>query len=214
MDQQLERETRKFAAVYPDAIPIIVMRTNAQWIASQYRRFLKNGYTYTFREFFDVEHNTGFWKREDVILYPKIEILKQIFTREPIVVLYDDLRNDPKGFIAMLANQMHVEADMSSISFDAHHASYSEKQLKWMLHIGRFIFSKRIMDPTQPKWKIWLHRRPRMWLCYLVLYSAKLIPATWLSKKTLISKEEIAAVDAYYKSDWDKVLQSVTCRPQ
>jgi hypothetical protein len=210
MDQQLEREVSAFASVRPDTHAIIVMRSNAQWIASQYRRFLKNGYCFTFDEFFDVEQDTGFWKRDDVYLFPKLEILHRYFTYPPLVLTYDQLRDDPKTFIQNMTDYIGTTCDLSKISFEKHHASYSEKQLKWMLTIGKYLFSKKIQDPSLPRWRKWIRRRPRMWMCYLVLYSAYLIPNAFISKKPLIPKQSLDKINAYYAQDWQRVGQWVS----
>ena len=52
-DQQLEREVKIFSDEYPQAQPIIVFRRHDKYIASQYRRFVKNGFTGNFIDFFD-----------------------------------------------------------------------------------------------------------------------------------------------------------------
>ena len=212
MDQQLEREISHFAAVYPDTHAIIVIRSNAQWMASQYRRFLKNGYPLTFYEFFDVEGDTGFWKRSDAYLYPKIEILKKYFTQPPIVLLYDALRNDPIQFVAQFATAMGVHYDAQQISADKHHTSYSEKQLKWMLIVAKRIFGIPKNDPTQPRWKIWVRRRPRMWLCYVILYSAWLVPSCLLSAHPLIDPAELEKIQRFYAEDWQKCVTAAERR--
>lgn len=62
-DQQLEHEVKLFSADFPDAIPMIVFRRHDGYIASQYRRFVKNGFTGDFSEFFDLEKDKGFFKK-------------------------------------------------------------------------------------------------------------------------------------------------------
>lgn len=206
MDQQLEREVIKFSALYPDAKPILVLRSNESWIASQYRRFLKNGYPYTFKEFFDVENDTGFWKRSDAEFYPKIEILEKYFTKKPLVLLYEDLRTAPFDFIDAIAGCMGATYNRDEISLEKHHSSYEEKQLKVMLPSSKMLFTKN------PKYNgsrvnTWLRRRSRMMLCYALLYGAYLVPNFLISKKELISKEELEKVKAYFSADWDKCVQ-------
>ena len=51
-DQQLEREVKCFSKKYPNTTPIIVFRRHDSYIASQYRRFVKNGFTGNFQAFF------------------------------------------------------------------------------------------------------------------------------------------------------------------
>lgn len=203
MDQQLEREVKKFAALHPDTFPIIVLRNNASWIASQYRRFLKNGYPYTFKEFFDIDNNSGFWKTEDAAFFPKIMILEKYFSQKPLVLFYEDMRADPFAFIDRIAGHMGAHYEKNNISLEPHHTSYEEKQLKVMLKVSPMLFSKA------PKYNgsalnIWLRRRSRMLACYIILYAALLIPGFLISKKPLIDPEELDRVKKFYASDWEK----------
>ena len=203
MDRQLEREVKKFAEKYPDTKTIIVLRSNEQWIASQYRRFLKNGYPYTFKEYFDIENDQGYWKIQDATFYPKIEILEKYFTQKPLVLFYEDMRNDTFAFIDKIANYLGVEYDKNTISLEPHHTSYEEKQLKVMLRVSKFLFTK---DPkyTGSYFNTWIRRRSRMLLCYIILYSALLIPGFLISKKPLIDKTELEKIKKYYSEDWKK----------
>lgn len=50
-DQRLDSASRQFAQSFPDAKIMIVLRRSDRWIASQYRRFVKNGYALSFQEF-------------------------------------------------------------------------------------------------------------------------------------------------------------------
>jgi len=205
MDQQLEREVKKFAAIYPDTHAIIVLRRNDQWIASQYRRFLKNGYPYTFTEYFDVEKNTGYWKVADAMFYPKIEILEQYFTTKPLVLFYDDLKKDTFAFIDKIAQYCGSTYDKSTISLEPHHTSYEEKQLKVMLKVSKYIFTKNPVY-AGPRIFTWIRRRSRMLLCYIILYAALLVPSRLLSKKPLIPSEELEKVRKYFEDDWQRCL--------
>lgn len=201
MDQQLEREVKKFSEQYPDTKSMIVLRSNAQWIASQYRRFLKNGYPYTFEEFFDIENDRGFWKIAAAEFYPKIQILEKYFTQKPLVLFYEDLRAQPFQFIDSIANYLGVTYDKNAIPLEPHHTSYEEKQLKVMLGVSKYVFTKN------PQYKgsyfnTWIRRRSRMVLCYIILYTALIIPKFLLSKKPLITPESLEKIKKYYATDW------------
>lgn len=205
MDQQLEREVKKFAEKYPHTTAFIVLRSNESWIASQYRRFLKNGYPYTFKEFFDVENDTGFWKRADAEFYPKIEVLEKYFDHHPIALLYEDLRTKPFAFIDRMSQCMGATYQKETIPLEPHHTSYEEKQLKVMLAVSRFLFTKN-PKYTGSRMNTWLRRRSRMLLCYLILYSAYLVPSFLISKKPLVPTEELEKIKQYYKTDWEKCV--------
>jgi hypothetical protein len=206
MDQQLEREVKKFAETYPDTHAIIVLRRNDQWIASQYRRFLKNGYPYTFEQYFDVENDRGYWKIADAMFYPKLEILEKYFTTKPLILFYDDLRKDPYGFIDKIAAYTGTTYQKSQISLEPHHTSYEEKQLKVMLKVSKYIFTKAPVYKG-PRIFTWIRRRSRMLLCYLILYTALLIPDRWISKAPLINPESIEKVKNYFEQDWLRCIE-------
>ena len=65
-DQQLEVEAGKFAASFPEAHPIIVVRRPDSYIASQYRRAVKNGFRGGFKDFFDLDQDKGHFKQSDL----------------------------------------------------------------------------------------------------------------------------------------------------
>ena len=113
------------------------------------------------------------------------------------------MRKDTFAFIDKIANYIGVDYDKKLISLEPHHTSYEEKQLKVMLKVSKFIFTK---DPkyTGSYFNTWIRRRSRMLLCYLILYSALLIPGFLISKKPLIDKAELEKIKKYYNEDWKK----------
>ncbi|MDX1943407.1 MAG: hypothetical protein SFU99_22770, partial [Saprospiraceae bacterium] len=102
-DQQLEEEVNKISAAYPKAKIIIVLRRQDGWIASQYRRYIKNGGRLSFKAYFDVEHDTGLWKRSDVDFMAKIKYVEDRFQQPPLVLFHEDLKKDPYAFFDRLA---------------------------------------------------------------------------------------------------------------
>ena len=62
-DRQFEREVDSFARNHKNVIPIIVFRRHDQYLASQYRRFVKNGFKYGIKQFFDLDEDLGFFKK-------------------------------------------------------------------------------------------------------------------------------------------------------
>jgi hypothetical protein len=87
-DRQLEREVSRFAALYPEAHPFIVLRRHDSWIASQYRRRMKNGFGLPFEDFIDLDRDQGCWKQSDLYLLPKLHILERYFSQKPLDLFY------------------------------------------------------------------------------------------------------------------------------
>lgn len=78
-DRQFEQEVKWFSSHYPDSHVIIVFRRHDSWIASQYRRFVKNGQTMSFPEFFNLDERKSYWKHEHILFYWKLEFSLFIF---------------------------------------------------------------------------------------------------------------------------------------
>lgn len=205
-DQQLEKECQWFSADFPQARTIIILRRQDGWVASQYRRYVKNGGSLSFSEFFDVADDKGYWHRKDAAFYPMLQILEKYFQHPPLVLFHEDLKKTPWDFFDNLANYMGATYDKNDVSLAPIHSSYSEKQLKVMRSIGKYLFSQ---DPkwSDNKFVNWLQRRSRLYACYAILYPAKLIPNFLISKKPLISAEELEKVRNFYADDWQACLR-------
>jgi hypothetical protein len=201
-DKQLKVEVEKFAASFPNAIPIIVLRRHDSYIASQYRRFVKNGFTGSFKQFFDLDSDTGYFKKNDLNYSCMLSVLEKNFNQKPLVFIYEDMRENPTAFIQKLANSIGAPINMASIDFSKKHSSYSERQLKSMLVLGRYVNMNKRRVFKNPilhfGWKILTGG-----FRYRVLYVARLMPKYWLNSEALISTEELDQVKLFYTSDWE-----------
>ncbi|MFB6318063.1 hypothetical protein [Saccharicrinis sp. FJH54] len=203
-DQQLEKEIVWFTESFPDTTPVIVFRRHDSYIASQYRRFVKNGFSGTFSAFFDLESDNGYFKHTDLNYSHQVDLLKTYFAKKPVVLLYDDLRNDPKGFILKLSRILNAEIDLDSVDFSRKHSSYTEKQLK----IIRYL-SKRVNLTKRRKFKsAVLHFLWRIGFAavrYSLLFLAKIIPSAWIDPKPFIDPGELEKVKTHFSPDWDRI---------
>jgi len=206
-DQQLEEECRWFSTYYPNTHIIMLLRRHDSWIASQYRRFVKNGESMTFLEFLNVHDDSGRWKINDLKYFDKIQILQKYFPEGKILIgFYEDLKQQPFHFFRKLADFIGADFKNEDISLNTIHSSYKEKQLKVMRAIGRKIFTQNPTFSTNPFW-FWVQRRSRLWACYLILYPSLLLPSSWFSSEPLIDPEELKAVKDYFADDWTAVQQ-------
>ena len=205
-DRQLEREVDRFSKYYPQAKTIIVLRSHGSWIASQYRRFVKNGKADKFEDFLDLENDQGDWKQKDLYFFPKIKYLEDKFDYKPLVLFYRDFKDDNFAYFDKFAHYMDVYYNKDEIDTTPKHKSYNEKQLKVIRKFRKKIFKKETNYSdiyTIRKIQRWLRMIPR----YLILYSALLIPETWIGSEPLIPREQLQEVDEFYKDDWEKCLE-------
>ncbi|MCB0776865.1 MAG: hypothetical protein KDB99_11160 [Chitinophagaceae bacterium] len=202
-DQQLEDRVKTFSKEFPDTNAIIVFRRHDSYIASQYRRFVKNGYTGTFKTFIDLENDNGYFKKKDLNYNRQIGLLEQHFTQPPLVLIYEDLRKNPKEFVRELASLLNATVDVSQIDFSNKHSSYSEKQLKAMKAVGKYInMRKRRIFKNEILHFLW-----RLWLGsirYTILFIARFIPQRFFSKEPLIDPKELEEIKNYFSKDWEE----------
>lgn len=206
-DRQFEEEVRWFTKTYPQARIIMLLRRHDDWIASQYKRHVKNGFTGAFEAFLDLDKDRGFWKQADLRYAPKLKIIEECCEYPPLVLFYDELKQDPGTFLQKLTDYLGV-ALPQNISTKMVHTSYSEKQLK----VLRAFTRRYIHDmPTQYQNKIrhWLLYRP-VWIFYhLILYVASLFPQAWVPEEPLLAEEAMRKVRETFSGDWEQVKKDI-----
>lgn len=208
-DRQLERELDKCKSHFNDAKVIMLIRKHDSWLASQYRRKIKNGSSFMFNEYLDLENDNGFWKISDAYLYPKIEaVLKTFPNSKPLVLLHEDLRKDPLAFIDKIARYMGVEYDKNTINLTPKHTSYSEKQLKFIRKHSKKLFNQKFQY-SKKYYVRKLQRIIRLIYRYAVLLVGYMAPKSWIPQGDLIPKEDLAKVAKFYEADWNKCLDYI-----
>jgi len=202
-DKYLEREAKFISSHFPDAKPILILRRHDSWIASQYRRYAKNGYPLSFTEFFDHKNDTGKWGMKELRFYDKIKILEKYFSNKPLVLFYDDMKEDTMGFIDRLASYMGVEYNPKDISLGRKHISYNEKQMKASMAVGKHIniqphirLNNKVLDKLRHFYVASIR--------YITLYTALILPDSLFTKEELLPKSMLQEIREYYQEDWEK----------
>jgi len=200
-DIQFEREMKKFSAVFPQTRTLVVFRRQDGYIASQFRRFVKNGFRGSFRDFFDLEEDRGFFKKKDLEFMRYIRILEESYRLKPFVFFYEDMRDDPERFILDMASLMRVRIDMRRVNLKRKHSSYNEKQLRAVQYVGRFVDLK---EKTSCRNRVarFFCRLPQNLVRYPTLWIGGLLPARLYSQEPLIPPGELEKIREYYKDDW------------
>ncbi len=204
-DRQMKRECEKLARNFPGAVPILVLRRHGSYIASQYRRFVKNGYRQPFQAFFDLKSDRGYFSIADLSYGKQLSMIEKIFGRPPLLFIYEDMKARPEAFVQELAGAIGAEVDMDKIDFKPRHRSYSEKQLKAVMAAGKYINLKKRRVFKNPLlhllWRLYMGA-----LRYGILYAARLLPASLFSGEPLIDPAELKRIDAYFEKDWHYCL--------
>ena len=217
-DKQFEREIKKFISYFPDTKIIVVFRRHDQWIASQYKRSVKNGWHWSFKNYYNI-NNKGIWKNSDLTYMNKLKIIKKYSKSKPLILKFEELKKDQFNYLNKISNYTDSKYLKTEISLKTVHKSYSEKQL---IFLKKFC---KIFKKTTPKYydyqeitldktisntnriKHWLFYRPWWLLFHLVMYTSLLIPKSLIVKNSLINKNDLAEIKKKFKEDWKKVFE-------
>jgi len=199
-DRQFENEVRWFTNDYPNARIIILFRRHDDWIASQYKRHVKNGFFKPFREFLDIHADQGFWKQNELVYADKIRIIEECCQYPPLILCYEDLVANPQRFIRNLTDFLEIPP-MTNVPTEKVHKSFSEKQLK-VLRAFCQAYIGVVPTNHKNKMKHWLLYRPVWAFYHLVLYISKIFPDRWVPVEPLIEPEELEKVRLKFKEDW------------
>ncbi|MBD3414015.1 MAG: hypothetical protein GF421_06265 [Candidatus Aminicenantes bacterium] len=205
-DRQLKKEVTNIASVFPQAKIIIVLRRHDSWIASQYKRRIKNGYSFSFNEFIDLENDQGFWKQKDLCFYPMLQMIERAFQSKPLVLFYHELREDPYLFLEKISNFLGASFDKESVDLTPKHRAFNEKQLKVIRKFSRSLFSQDFQY-SEKYWLSKIQRFLRMIPRYLILFSSLLVPDSFVESSPLIAEEELKKVRESFEEDWNKCLE-------
>jgi hypothetical protein len=201
----IQEELKKFAAKYPNAKIILVFRRHDKWIASHYKRQIKNGYSRSFKEFIHLENDTGLWKKEDLYFLPKIKFIENCFRRPPVVLFHDELKSSPKDFVRKILEITGVE-EHEPIPYKAKHTSYTDKELKVRRRVNQLPLLKTIEVNKHKKFRT-AKKLYNKTIRYPTLHLGRLIPESFLSSEPLIPKEELEKIREFYEKDWENIKE-------
>lgn len=184
--------------------PIIVFRHPVSWIKSQYRRFVKNGFPGSLRDFVDVLEDRGFWRREELLFTRKIRLLEDRFGRPPLVLFYEDLRKDPQGFFDAIARYTGTTYRFEEVPLARRHTSHDEKGLVLRRALRRRLRPQMaLVEGRGPV--SWLRRRALMLWAYLVIYANAWVPERWRPVEPLFDAAYLEEVGRWCATDWEEV---------
>lgn len=205
-DHQLEAESKNIHSVFPDAKIIIVFRRHGSWLASQYRRSVKNGYAHSFQKYVSLGTQEGVFNHDDMICFNKIKFLENLFKSKPLVLFYEDMKEDPFLFFDTICRFTGATYNRKSINLHPKHKSYNEQQLKAIRKLNGKVFHHQF-GYSQNKHINQMQRIIRMLPRYAVLHSARIIPKGWMGKEPLIPLDELKEIDHFYAEDWKNCKQ-------
>lgn len=207
LDRQFDREVKWFISRFPETRVIIVFRRHDTWLASQYRRHVKNGWAGSVEKFLDLTADTGQWKQSDLLFYPKLRFLDQHCRHKPLVLFYEDLLERPRRFIQRIAAYTGTTVSRQ-VDLRRSHPSFSDKQLLVLRHVCRK-FLKRPPRGHSNRLMHWLLYRPVWALFHFILYIARILPDRLVPEGPLMEPKYLEQIKDFYKKDWEQVVAYV-----
>ena len=199
---RLGQRLDEFAAFKADARVILVLRRHDRWIASHYRRYLKNGGSADFERYADLDSREPLvWGEQKMRFMPMIEAVEQRFGSAPLVLFHEDLKTDPFYLIDQLCAFTGACYQRDRIDLSVVHSSWSDDQLKVARQVGKHLFSE-ISKPAGHPGVHRVQRRLRLWTCYVVLGAAPLVPKPFLDPSPLIHPESLDRIRNHFADDW------------
>lgn len=200
-DRKLVKNVDEILTHFPNARIIVIIRRHDQWLLSRYKYHIrKHGYA-SFTEFFDIESDTGQWKKSDLILRSKIEEIERKCSTKPLILTHDMLRSAPDLFFEKLASYMNSRLGPGTRKKAVVNKAFSEKQLIFLRRFNRRYPYREKRSSSKLRNKI--HYKYREFLLHIVAFFSLFLPAVLLKDERLIENPGVLEeVRNYYQEDW------------
>ncbi|MCY3699606.1 MAG: hypothetical protein OXH46_08225 [Gemmatimonadetes bacterium] len=191
-----------FARAAPAARPILVLRRHDEWLRSVYLREIKELRYVPFEAFIDFERDEGARPRSSALFRERIRVLEDHFEHRPLVLFFDQLIEDPRGFVQTIADYVGASYDEARISFRPSNRSYRDRQYRFLREVGRRWPVKQREEPG-PAASRWLRVRSRRLAWHAGVALGRVAPERILGSDPLLTGEQLARARAFYEADWE-----------
>lgn len=188
---------------------VISLRRHDALAASTYRLYVKNGHTFRFPQFLDIENNSGVRKLEDFTYMRLIKHIESSTGRKPLVLIFEDYKTDPDFYLDTLCAGLGCEINRSRLSQSAVHKSYTDKQLRL-----RRQFSQQFLTPERDKARLdgtsiedystlkSIKERILIRVSGVFMKIARFAPERWVDDEPLLQQHDLDAIQTYFSDDW------------
>lgn len=203
--EAFEKNIKRLKLLFGDPNIVIGIRNQPSLILSIYKQYLQQKGYKSIEHMFNVQ-NTGILKHEDLLMYPRIKMLKENFTR---VFAFDQkaLLNKPDEFITAFTKFLDVKNQSIPLEDSIHQSNksiVSIKQVKYLRKLNKINAGLK-------------HLNPNLGLYGGLFNSLKITPRDICQKKMSGKNAEIfqlpedlaAFIKEYYAKDWDKAYDEI-----
>jgi len=206
-DRGFDKKLDKIVQNFSNAKFILVFRRQDKWIASKYKYYIRKHGHLSFEDFFDLENDLGFWKKEELYFIRYIKMIEKVSPHSPLVLTFDELKNDHKKFISRIIRFLDLPNPSQAIQNKIIKGAFSKKQLLILRKFNNFYPYKEVKTSSRFLNKI--HYKYREFLLHIIAFLTRLVPSFFLKNKTLIPAKELEKIESFYKEDWAKIKSYV-----
>ncbi len=194
----LEERTKAIVERYPQAKIILVLRRHDKWIASRYKYYIRKNGSMTFREYFDIHHNNGLWKIEDLYFGKKLEAINAHLNHPPLVLFIEEIKANPETFLEKIKTYFGVDLEQNAISTQTIKKNFTEKQIFFLRKFNERLPYNKLN--TNIKLLRRTHYKLRQGIMHLVALAPYLVPN--FKYDGLIDPKDLEAIREHYQEDW------------
>ena len=203
---RLKGRIQEFSQYHRDGKVILVLRRHDQWLASHYRRYVKNGGSYAFKEFVDLDSNRPeLWGKHNIEFMKMIRMIEDYFSSSPLVLFQEELSSNLESFVSRLTRFTETRCDLRNIKIHPVHSSYSTQRLKIVRRAGSFLFPPVPTFHPNPNLHR-INRRLHLITCHLILLFSRLVPPSFIENDPLIPPKHLARIRDETADDWARCL--------
>jgi hypothetical protein len=205
--EQVNYSIQRLSELYPGSKVLMSFRKHDGFILSSYKQFLHQGGALNFSDYFDIESNSGFMKREQFIYRTRIESIVRHFGEMPFVFLLDeikdnleDLLHDMGGYLGAIPPSID-ELDRRVLNKGVSY--YQARILRLLNKWNRSEFNPTGRFQLDNRWTRLLKLDPRRLSQYWL---------SFLPDRPFITKEVKQEIRDYYNEDWEYVVSCENTR--
>ena len=204
---EVDHSIHRLNELFPGSKVLMSFREHDGFILSSYKQYLHQGGALNFNDYFDIESDSGFMKREQFIYRTRIESIARHFGEMPFVFLLDEIKNNLDGLLHDMGGYLGAippsvdELDRRVLNKGV---GYSQARILRMLNQ----WNRSELNPTgrfqlDNRWTRLLKLDPQR-LCQYWL--------SFLPDGPFIDKEVRQSIRGYYAEDWDYVTSCANSR--
>lgn len=203
--EAFEKNIKRLKLLFGDPNIVLGIRNQQSLVLSIYKQYLQQKGYKSIEYLFNTQ-NTGILKHDDLLLYPRIKVLKENFSR---VFTFDQkaLLNKPDEFINALTKFLGVDNQIISLDENTHQSNKSIVSIKQVNYL-------RKLNKINAGLK---HLNPNLGLYGGLFNSLNITPRDICQKRMngknsapfQLPKELSGFLHEYYKADWNKVYNEI-----